>query len=323
MKVCVVGGAGGIGQPLCMLIAMNPQVTELCVYDLTISAVPAEGVAADISHINSKCKVTSCAVDKDERAVDTAEAALTNCNLVLVPAGMPRKPGQDRKDLLDINCKIAVNIVQACAKFCPEAVVALIVNPVNSVVPAMCELWIKAGLSEKQIVGVTSLDCVRAEKFVHELTGAPVETINVPVVGGHAGTTILPLFSQCPAAASIAAEQIPDLDKKVQDAGTAVVAAKNGKGSATLSMAYAGARLAKAVLSGLSGTPAKECAYIKTGGETTYFATVVEFGKDGVNSWEELPANLSDHEKARLETLKPILKEEVDAGLEFAAANSF
>jgi len=323
MRVCVVGGAGGIGQPLCMLLAMDPLVTELCVYDLTISAVPADGVAADISHINSQCRVTSCAVDKDAKAVDVAEAALTNCNLVLVPAGMPRKPGQDRKDLLDINCKIAFNIVQACAKFCPEAVVALIVNPVNSVVPAMCELWIKAGLSEKKVVGVTSLDCVRAEKFIHELTGAPLNAINVPVVGGHAGTTILPLFSQCSAAMSIAAEQIPELDKKVQDAGTAVVAAKNGKGSATLSMAYAGARLAKAVLSGLSGTPAKECAYIKTGGETTYFATVVEFDKDGVNSWEELPTNLSDHEKGRLETLKPILKEEVDAGIDFAAGTQF
>merc|ERR1712008_27784 len=69
-------------------------------------------------------------------------------------------------------------------------------------------------------------------------TGVSVDTINVPVVGGHAGTTILPLFSQCPAAKSIAAEQIPDLDKKVQDAGTAVVAAKNGKGSATLITAF-------------------------------------------------------------------------------------
>jgi len=323
MKVCVVGGAGGIGQPLCMLVAMDPRVTELCVYDLTISAVPAEGVAADISHINTRCKVTSCAVDKDAKAVDVAETALTNCNLVLVPAGMPRKPGQDRKDLLDINCKIAFNVVQACAKFCPDAVVALIVNPVNSVVPAMNELWLKAGLSEKKIVGVTSLDCVRAEKFVHEMTGTPVDAINIPVVGGHAGTTILPLFSQCPAAKKIPAEQIPDLDKKVQDAGTAVVAAKNGKGSATLSMAYAGARLAKAVLSGLSGTPAKECAYIKTGGDTTYFATVVEFGPDGVSSWEDLPTNLSDHEKQRLEVLKPILKEEVEAGIDFAAGTQF
>merc|ERR1719343_1951902 len=172
--------------------------------------VPAEGVAADLSHIDSECKVKSYAFDKDDKAIDKAGECLKGCHLVLVPAGVPRKPGQSRKDLLDINCKIAFNIVQACAKFCPEAVVALIVNPVNSVVPAMCELWIKAGLSEKKIVGVTSLDCVRAEKFVHELTSAPVEAINVPVVGGHAGTTILPLFSQCPAAKAISAAQIPD-----------------------------------------------------------------------------------------------------------------
>merc|ERR1712004_330201 len=93
--------------------------------------------------------------------------------------------------------------------------------------------------------------------------------INVPVIGGHAGSTILPLFSQDKTAKTIPADKIPDMDKHVQDAGTDVVSAKNGKGSATLSMAYAGARLAK-VLSGLSGTPAKECAYIKTGGETSY-----------------------------------------------------
>merc|ERR1719343_1795421 len=112
--------------------------------------VPAEGVAADLSHINSKCKVKSYAFDKDDKAIEKAGECLAGCHLVLVPAGVPRKPGQSRKDLLDINAGIAKNIVEACAKFCPEAVVALIVNPVNSVVPAMCELWEKKGLSEKK-----------------------------------------------------------------------------------------------------------------------------------------------------------------------------
>merc|ERR1712014_428868 len=155
----------------------------------------------------------------------------------------------------------------------------------------------KKGLDPMKIVGITTLDVVRANKFVGESVGKNPNFINIPVIGGHAGETILPLFSQDKIGKTLEAEKIPDLDKKVQDAGTAVVAAKNGKGSATLSMAYAGARLAKAVLSGLSGTPAKECAYIKTGGDTTYFATVVEFGPDGVSSWEDLPTNLSDHEK--------------------------
>merc|ERR1711939_705701 len=147
---------------------------------------------------------------------------LTGCHLVLVPAGVPRKPGQDRKDLLNINCGIAKNIVEACAKYCPNAMVALIVNPVNSVVPAMAELWAKKGLDPMKIVGVTTLDCVRAEKFVHEITGKPLE-------------------------------------EKTQDAGTVVVAAKNGKGSATLSMGYAGARLGRSILAGLAGTPTIAC----------------------------------------------------------------
>ena len=140
----MVGGAGGIGQPLSMLMAIDPNVAELCVYDLTIAMIPADGVAADLSHLNKAAKVKAYAFDKDARAADVAGECLTGCDLVLVPAGVPRKPGQDRAALLDINAGIAKNIVEACAKFCPEAVIALIVNPVNSVVPAMCELWKKA-----------------------------------------------------------------------------------------------------------------------------------------------------------------------------------
>merc|ERR1712232_1372658 len=200
---------------------------------------------------------------------------------------------------------------------------ALIVNPVNSVVPAMCELWKKKGLNPKKIVGITTLDCVRAEKFVHEVTGASLSDITIPVVGGHAGTTILPLFSQDKAGAAIEAGKIPDLDSKVQDAGTVVVAAKNGKGSATLSMAYAGARLGRAVLSGLSGTPVVECAYVEsTATELPYFASKVTFGKEGAETVHSV-GDLSDYERGRLEALKPTLKEEIDAGLEYAATNEF
>merc|ERR1712137_1195177 len=115
----------------------------------------------------------------------------------------------------------------------------------------MAELYKKKGLDPLKIVGVTTLDCVRANKFVGEVTGKNPSYINVPVVGGHAGTTILPLFSQDKTAATIDKDKIPDLDKKVQDAGTVVVEAKGGKGSATLSMAYSGARLGSSVLAGL------------------------------------------------------------------------
>merc|ERR1711966_490279 len=160
-----MGGAGGIGQPLCLLMAMNENVKELAVYDLDIAMVPAAGVAADLSHLEKRVKVSHYTLAKD--------------------------------------------IVEACGKYCPNAILALIVNPVNSVVPAMCELYKKKGLNPKKICGVTILDCVRANKFVHEITGDPIDGINIPVVCGHAGATILALFSQVEAAKSIPADQIP------------------------------------------------------------------------------------------------------------------
>jgi len=321
-KVCVVGGAGGIGQPLSLLMATCPLVKELSIIDLNIAMVPAEGVQADLSHIEGKCKVTSCVLTLNvDKAIQKAGDVLTGCDLVLVPAGVPRKPGQDRKDLLTINADIAKGTVEACAKFCPNAVVALIVNPVNSVVPAMTELWKKAGLNPKKIVGISTLDVVRANKFVQEITG---KSAQVPVIGGHAGKTILPLFSQDAAGSTIDAAKVPALDSRVQDAGTEVVKAKNGKGSATLSMAYSGARLGKAVLSGLAGVPATECAYVESAvvPGLPYFASKVVFGKNGVE--QVLPiGSLSAHEQKRLEELTPILKDEITDGLDYAKTRSF
>merc|ERR1712137_203659 len=213
--------------------------------------VPPAGVAADLSHLETKVAAKGYAKTIEEKAIDVLGDCLKDCSLVLVPAGMPRKPGQTRDDLFKINADIAKGVVEACAKHCPNAVVALIVNPVNSVVPAMAELYKKKGLDPMKIVGVTTLDCVRANKFVAEKLGVDPADVEVPVIGGHAGVTIMPVFLHDKHASTIDKDKIPDLDKKVQDAGTVVVEAKGGKGSATLSMAYSGARLGSSVLAGL------------------------------------------------------------------------
>ena len=97
-----------------------------------------------------------------QKPVDHLEDCFTGCHLVLVPAGMPQKPGMTRDDLFGINADIAKGIVEACAKFCPDAVLGMIVNPVNSVVPAMAELYRRRGLDPLKIVGITTLDVVRA-----------------------------------------------------------------------------------------------------------------------------------------------------------------
>merc|ERR1711994_956437 len=256
-----------------------------------------------------------------DKPVEKLEECLTGCHLVLIPAGMPRKPGMTRDDLFATNAGIAKGIVEACAKFCPDAVLGMIVNPVNSVVPAMAELYEKKGLDPLKIVGITTLDVVRANKFVGEITGKNPNFINVPVIGGHAGKTILPLFSQDKIAKTIEADKIPALDSHVQDAGTDVVNAKNGKGSATLSMAYAGARFGKSVLAGFLGRKRTECAYVaSTVTDLPYFAQKVTFGEGGVVKVLPL-GELNEHETKRLEEVKPVLQKEIDTGLEYAKAN--
>merc|ERR1712232_1497804 len=247
-------------------------------------------------------------------ANDQLEECLTGADLLLVPAGLPRRPGMTRDDLFNINAGIAKGIVESCAKFCPQAVLGLIVNPVNSIVPAMAELYIKKGLDPLKVVGVTTLDIVRANKFVSEATGKPVSDIQIPVVGGHAGKTILPLFSQDPIGATLSAEQVAALDPRTQDGGTEVVEAKAGKGSATLSMAYAGARFGSAVLAGLSGTPTTECAYLASSvTDLPYFSSKVTFGPKGVEKIHEL-GPMTDYEKERLKEASEQLEKEIAKG---------
>lgn len=321
-KVVVVGGAGGIGQPLALLMAESGLVKNLVVQDVTMAMTPAEGVATDLSHIEKDCKVSSFALDPSTPAVDQLGDILKGTDLVLVPAGVPRKPGMTRDDLFKINAGIAQGIIEATAKFCPEAMLGLIINPVNSIVPAMCEIYKQKGLDPHKVCGVTTLDVVRANKFVGVATGADPKKVAIPVIGGHAGVTILPLFSQDEYGAKLTPEQVAELDPRTQDAGTEVVNAKAGKGSATLSMAYAGARFGKSVLKGLSGDPQIECSYVaSTVTELPYFATKVTFGPKGVEKVHEI-GPMNAHETARLEEAKAQLKDEIEKGLEFVKGKS-
>lgn len=112
------------------------------------------------------------------------------------------------------------------------------------------------------------LDVVRSNTFVAEARGLSVKDVSVPCVGGHAGTTILPLLSQAtPAAAAVwdDADEAAAMTARIQEAGTEVVKAKDGKGSATLSMAYAACGFLQSALRALDGEQGiVECAYVDT-----------------------------------------------------------
>jgi len=310
-KVAVLGAAGGIGQPLSMLLKLNPAITQLHLYDI----VNTPGVAADLSHIETKAKTVGFV------GADQMEASLEGMEIVVIPAGVPRKPGMTRDDLFNTNASIVATLAKAAAKVCPDAMICIIANPVNSTVPITCEIFKAAGvLNPAKIFGVTTLDVVRANTFIGELKGLDPADVNCPVIGGHAGVTIMPLLSQCSPAVDFDPDTLKALTERIQDAGTEVVKAKAGTGSATLSMAYAAARFTDSLIKGMSGQEGVvECAYIQSDvSEATYFATPIVLGPKGVEKNLGLGV-LSDFEKGLLDAAVPELQGSIKKGEEFAA----
>jgi malate dehydrogenase len=191
--------------------------------------------------------------------------ALNGADVVVIPAGVPRKPGMTRDDLFNTNASIVAELMAGVAKSCPKALVLIIANPVNSTVPIAAEIMKKAGVyNPKRLFGVTTLDVLRASTFVGESQGWNPRTTDVTVIGGHAGTTILPLLSTVKGA-KLTKEQIEALTFRIQFGGDEVVKAKDGAGSATLSMAYAADRFTGAVVRAMKGEKnVSECAFVQS-----------------------------------------------------------
>lgn len=154
------------------------------------------------------------------------------------------KPGMSRDDLFNINAGIVKGLIEVAAEVAPKAFILVISNPVNSTVPISAEvLKAKGVFNAQRLFGVTTLDIVRAETFVAEVAGhANPQQLTVPVIGGHSGDTIVPLFSKVSPSVTIPDDKYDALVNRVQFGGDEVVKAKDGAGSATLSMAYAGYR---------------------------------------------------------------------------------
>ncbi|KAK6117951.1 hypothetical protein DH2020_048314 [Rehmannia glutinosa] len=172
-KVAVLGAAGGIGQPLALLVKMSPLVSALNLYDIA----NVKGVAADLSHCNTPSQVSDF----------TGASELANC--------------------------------------LREA------NPVNSTVPIAAEVLKQKGVYDpKKLFGVTTLDVVRANTFVAQKKNLRLIGVDVPVIGGHAGITILPLLSKTKPSVTFTDDEVEELTVRIQNAGTEVVEAKAGRG---------------------------------------------------------------------------------------------
>ncbi|MDA9030915.1 malate dehydrogenase [Candidatus Pseudothioglobus singularis] len=308
MKVVILGAAGGIGQALALLLKTElPSGTELSLYDI---APVTPGVAADLSHIPTPVQVEGF-------SGEDPSPALLNADIVLISAGVARKPGMDRSDLFNINAGIVKNLVSSCADNCPNALIGIITNPVNTTVAIAAEVLKNKGVYDPaRLFGVTTLDVIRSSTFVAEIYNKDPKDVNIPVIGGHSGITILPLLSQ--SGYEFNDEDAASMTKRIQNAGTEVVEAKAGGGSATLSMGQAAAKFGLSLVRALNGEKdVIECTYVEGSGELArFFAQPVLLGKNGVEKILNY-GTLSEFEQTTLDYALDTLRSDIKIGKEF------
>lgn len=295
------------GQPLSLLLKQCPLIDELALYDIQNTL----GVTADLSHIDTP------AIVHGFNGKDSLEAALHQSDVVMISAGFARKPGMTRDDLFASNASVVEELGVAIARVCPQSLVGLITNPVNSCLPVLCEALMKEQkFDPRRVIGVTTLDEVRAATFVGLANNIDPSTVKVPVICGHSGITIVPLLSQCHV--KTPENLAKEITENIREAGTKVVEAKAGKGSATIAMAWAGARFAVKLVKALRGDHnVVTCGFIMSNVcDTKYFALPMMLGRQGVRVAYGLP-KMNDYEDELLRLAMPELRKDVQKGIDF------
>ncbi len=195
-KIALVG-AGQIGGTLALLAGLK-ELGDVVVFDI-VKGIP-QGKALDIAQ-------AAPVEGFDARLSGTnSYAALRGSDVVIVTAGVPRKPGMSRDDLIDTNAKVMKAVGEGIKKYCPKAFVICITNPLDAMVWALREV---SGLPHKKVVGMAGvLDSSRFRHFLAEEFKVSVEDVTAFVLGGH-GDTMVPL----PRYSAVAGIPLPDLVK--------------------------------------------------------------------------------------------------------------
>jgi len=193
-KIALVG-AGQIGGTLAHLIALQ-ELGDVVLYDI-VEGVP-QGKALDIAESTPVAGV-------DARLIGTNDYAdIAGADVVIVTAGLPRKPGMSRDDLLNTNAGIIKTVAENIARYCPEAFVIVVTNPLDAMVWVMQKV---SGLPTHKVVGMAGvLDSARFRYFLAEEFGVSVQDVTAFVLGGH-GDSMVPLVRY----STVAGIPVPDL----------------------------------------------------------------------------------------------------------------
>jgi malate dehydrogenase len=226
--------------------------------------------------------------------------AISGSDIVVMTAGLPRKPGMSRMDLIETNAKIMRGVCENIAKHAPDCVVINVANPLDEMT-ALAQIVTK--FPYNRVIGQAGmLDTARFSHFVAEALNVPVGSVTTLTLGSH-GDTMVPVASACsvdgkPLSDLLSSDQIEELVVRTRNGGAEIVALLK-TGSAYYAPSAAAARMARAVHEN-SGKVMPVCAWVdgEYGLSGAYLGVEAEIGKEGIKKIVETP--LTDSEKALL-----------------------
>ena len=288
-KISLIG-AGQIGGTLAHLLGIKELAKEVVLFD--VASGIAKGKALDIAQSSSvdgfNVKLSGSDNYKD----------IKNSDVVIITAGVPRKPGMSRDDLLSINLEIIKEVAKGVKQHSPNAFVICITNPLDVMVMAFQKY---SGLPANRIVGMAGiLDSSRFKLFLSLELNVPVKDIDAMVMGGHGDTMVpLPRFTKVSGKplldlvkeGKISEERLESINQRTRDGGAEIVKYLE-KGSAFYAPAASGVQMAEAYLNNLKLT--LPCAVFLNGEygfKNIYAGVPVVIGKNGVEKIEEIELN--------------------------------
>ena len=296
-KVAVIG-AGFYGSTTAQRLAEYDIFDEVVLTDI-IEGKP-EGLALDMNQSRPVEGFETRVTGQTTGPSGEGYQAVAGSGIVIVTAGLPRKPGMSRMDLIEVNAKIVRNVVENVAKHAPEAVLIVVSNPLDEMTALAAKV---SGFASPRVLGQAGmLDTARFSYFVAEKLGVPVASVQTLTLGSH-GDTMVPVPSACfvdgkPLASLLSAAEVEALVSRTRNGGGEIVALLK-TGSAYYAPSAAAARMARAVAED-SGAIMPVCAWVdgQYGISGVYLGVEAEIGSAGVRRVVE--RDLSDAELAAL-----------------------
>ena len=292
-KISLIG-AGQIGGTLAHLIGLKELVNEVVLFD--VASGIAKGKALDIAQSSSVdgFNVKFSGTDNYED--------IKGSDVIIITAGVPRKPGMSRDDLLGINLKIIKQVAEGIKLNAPNAFVICITNPLDVMVMAFQKY---SGLPANKVVGMAGiLDSSRFKLFLSEELNVPVREIDAMVMGGHGDTMVpLPRFTKVSGKplmdllkdGKISEEKLESINQRTRDGGAEIVKYLE-KGSAFYAPAASGVEMAEAFLKDQKKLlPCAAHLHGEYGINNVYAGVPVIIGKEGVERIDEI--DLNENEK--------------------------